>query len=99
MNHTEPNTKSAARRSTNQYPSRRGRSKTYPLTEFELTKISKLFGCLEEAIKEIIRNGGRDDPDYLSEMYFYEMTSRALLETDDSELPGSLDLARGDDFR
>jgi hypothetical protein len=55
--------------------------KTYPVTEGDLIKLSKLFGCLEEAVKEMIRNNGRKDPDNRSEMYLYEMTSRALTET------------------
>jgi hypothetical protein len=83
--------------STNQRPPRRQRPKTYPVTEFDLTKLSKLFGCLEEALKEMIRNRGRQDPDNLSEMYLYEMTSRALVETDDPELSGSLELAYQED--
>ena len=86
---------SDACQSTSHRPQRRQRPKTYPVTEFDLTKLSKLFGCLEEALKEMIRNRGRQDPDNLSEMYLYEMTSRALLETDDPELSTSLAPAHG----
>lgn len=55
--------------------------KPYPVTEGDLIKLSKLFGCLEEAIKEMIRNNGRYQTDNFSETYFYEMTSRAILES------------------
>jgi len=77
----------------NQRPKRRQRSASYPVTEFDLIKLSKLFGCLEEALKEMIRNRGRQHPEHLSEMYFYEMTSRAPVETDDPQLTDSIGLA------
>jgi hypothetical protein len=66
------------------------KNKTYPVTESDLIKISKLFGCLEDAVKEMIRNKGREYQDDIAEMYLYEMTSRALCENADGtlEIPG-----------
>jgi len=53
----------------------------YRVSEADILKISKLMGCLEDTIKEIIRIK-HPLPDDIgpSEMYFYEMSSRALLE-------------------
>ncbi len=59
--------------------------KPYPVTEGDLIKLSKLFGCLESAVKEMIRNKARRDRDNLCEMYLYEITSRALTEDVDDE--------------
>jgi hypothetical protein len=58
----------------------------YSVSEAEILKISKLMGCLEDSVKEIIRSTHQEHDEIgPSEMYFYEMSSRALgeLETDD----------------
>jgi hypothetical protein len=56
--------------------------KTYRVNEDDILKISKLFGCLEETINEIIRYRVPKKDIGPCEMYFYEMTSRALTEMD-----------------
>lgn len=57
----------------------------YSVSEADVLKISRLMGCLEGTIKEIIRfKYQQRDEIGPCEMYFYEMSSRALgaLETD-----------------
>jgi len=70
-------------------------STAYIVTEDEILKISRLFGLLEDTIKELIRNrqmaAVRHDIDD-AEMYFYEMTSRALDECEDGYEVKKLDL-------
>ena len=49
--------------------------KNYLLTENEILRISRLLGCLEDAIKEIIRSrkvSHRDDAPTLAEMRLME---------------------------
>lgn len=68
---------------------------TYLVTEEEILKISKLFGCLEEAIKELIRRRQmacvKHDGD-VAEMYLYEMTSRAIYDGEEDPEIKSLSL-------
>lgn len=60
----------------------------YQLSEADILKISSLFRCLEDALKELIRSRGRDDDDLPgpAEIAFYEETSRTLLACDDDTL-------------
>ena len=61
------------------------KSKVYRVGEDEIVRISYLFGCLENAIKEIIRHQARsDDMPEIAEMTFYEEASRVFYERDDS---------------
>jgi len=68
---------------------------TYLVTEDDIMKISTLFGQLEGALKELIRNrqlaaiSHRQDE---AEFYFYELTSRALYECDDEVAVKQLNL-------
>lgn len=51
------------------------KQKKYYLTENEIVRISRLFGCFEDAVKEIIRARNvllQDDPPTLAEMRFAE---------------------------
>jgi hypothetical protein len=91
MMHYYPRSKADDDQLINRKGHHRHQIEAYPVTEFDLTKLSKLFGCLEEALKEMIRNKGRLHPDDFSETYLYEMTSRAPFETEDPDLPGPLD--------
>jgi len=72
------------------------KNKSYRVTEADILKVSKLIGCMEETIKEIIRVKHPTADDIgPSEMYFYEMNSRALCELEtDSELKGYFDLGK-----
>jgi hypothetical protein len=68
----------------------------YKVSEADILKISKLMGCLENTIKEIIRTKNRDQEfSGPSEMYFYEMSSRSLVELNsDDELRHYFDLEK-----
>jgi len=59
----------------------------YQLSEADILKISSLFGCLEDALKELIRSRGRDDDDLpgQAEVAFYEEASRTLLSSEDDD--------------
>lgn len=61
----------------------------YALSEKDILKISILFHCLEDAIKELIRSRGSSDEDLTGpdEMAFYEETSRTLLVADERRFP------------
>jgi hypothetical protein len=56
----------------------------YQVREKDIVKISTLFHCLEDAIKELLRsqNFGDDEGFATAEMNFYEETGRALLSCD-----------------
>lgn len=60
----------------------------YELNEADILKISTLFHCLEDAIKELIRNRGCGDNDLgPAEMALYEETSRVLVACDEDLFP------------
>ncbi len=62
---------------------------TYRVSEADILKISRLMGCLEDTIKETIPHQASHSPTTLDQvkLYFYEMSSRALLELEtDNEL-------------
>ena len=68
---------------------------TYLVTEDDILKISTLFGQLESALKELIRNrrlAAINNKQDAAEFYFYELTSRALYECDDDVEIKRLDL-------
>ena len=69
---------------------------TYKVSEADIMKISKLMGCLEGTIKEIIRDKQISSEDIGScELYFYEMNSRALVELEtDGELRNYFNLEK-----
>jgi len=57
----------------------------YQVSEKKIEKLSQLFHCLEDAIKELIRSpeNRSDEMCGLSELTFYEQTSRAIAQCDD----------------
>lgn len=75
---------------------RKPKNYSYKVTEGDILKISKLMGCLEETIKEIIRVKHPLAEDIgVNELYFYEMNSRALVELEtDNELKHYFDLEK-----
>ena len=75
---------------------KRSKNCHYKVSEAEILRISKLMGCLENTIKEIIRTKNSDQEfTGPSEMYFYEMSSRALVELEfDDELRHYFDLEK-----
>lgn len=75
---------------------KRSKNWHYKVSEADILKISKLMGCLENTIKEIIRTKNSDQEfTGPNEMYFYEMSSRAVVELDsDDELKHYFDLEK-----
>ncbi len=69
---------------------------SYKVSEADIMKISKLMCCLEGTIKEIIRDKRVSSEEIGgSELYFYEMNSRALVEFEtDSELRNYFNLEK-----
>jgi hypothetical protein len=60
--------------------------KSYIVTEAEILKISEIMGCMENAVKEIIRFS-QDNSEFesLRQSMFFEKMSNALLNLDADE--------------
>ena len=57
----------------------------YHVSEKKIEKLSQLFNCLEDAIKELIRSpeNGTHEICGFSELTFYEQTSQTIAQCDD----------------
>lgn len=62
---------------------RNGMQKSYIVTEAEILKISEIMGCMEDAVKEIIRFSQEvSELNRFKECLFFEEASKALLNLD-----------------
>lgn len=67
--------------------------KIYAVSEDEIERISGLFGMLEDAVKELIRNSkANEQMAGMTELDFYESTSRTLYECDQGLEAKTIDL-------